>query len=196
MKYREYNDFELLSFVCEQNEEANEILYEKYKPLITQISNIYNNRYGYLGIDINDLISEGMLGLSIALNTFDEVKDNTFYSYAEVCIERNINTFIKKIKGLKYKYLNESVSYDNTNDDYSIENVISDNTYNPLYSMINDENIGEVYTYLKSILTDLEYKVLRLKVDGLNYKEIASILNTNPKNIDNALYRIKDKLRR
>ncbi len=196
MKYREYNDFELLSFVCEQNEEANEILYEKYKPLITQISNIYNNRYGYLGIDINDLISEGMLGLSIALNTFDEVKDNTFYSYAKVCIERNINTFIKKIKGLKYKYLNESVSYDNTNDDYSIENVISDNTYNPLYSMINDENIGEVYTYLKSILTDLEYKVLRLKVDGLNYKEIASILNTNPKNIDNALYRIKDKLRR
>lgn len=196
MKYREYNDFELLSFVCEQSEEANEILYEKYRPLIMQISKVYNNKYGYLGIDINDLISEGMLGLSIALNTFDEVKDNTFYTYAKVCIERSINTFIKKIKGLKYKYLNESLSYDNTNDDYSIENVISDDTYNPLYSMINDENIGEVYTYLKSILTDLEYRVLRLKADGLNYKEIASILNKDPKNIDNALYRIKDKLRR
>ena len=182
--------------MCEQNEEANEILYKKYKPLIIQISKDLYNRYGYLGIDINDLISEGMIGLSIALNTFDEVKDNTFYSYAKVCIERSVNTFIKKIKCLKYKYLNESVSYDNTTDDYSIEDTLSDNTCNPLSNMLDEESVNELYYELKDKLTDFEYEVFKLKTDGLDYKEIASILNKNPKNIDNALYRIKGKLRR
>ena len=196
MKYKEYNDFELLSFVCEQNEEANEILYEKYKPLIIKISKVLYNKYGYLGIDVGDLISEGMVGLSIALNTFDEVKDNTFYSYARICIERNINTFIKKRRGLKYRYLNESVSYDNTFDDYSIESMISDDSYNPLNTVLNKEDITELYYRLKNVLTDFEYEVFKLKIDGFNYKEIASILDKNPKNIDNALYRIKGKLRR
>ena len=180
----------------EQNEEANEILYEKYKPLIIQISKAIYNKYEYLGIDMNDLISEGMIGLSIAINTFDDVSDYTFYSYVKLCVERTINTFIKKRRCLKYKYLNESISYDNTFDDYSIEDMITDDKYNPLYNILYEENMSELYDELKDKLTDFEYEVFKLKVEGLDYKEIASLLNRNPKNIDNALSRIKGKIRR
>ena len=179
----------------EQNEEANEILYEKYRPLIIQISKYEYNRYGYLGIDLNDLIGEGMIGLSYAINTFNDISDYTFYSYVKVCIERSIKTFIKKRKCLKYKYLNESISYDNTYDDYNIENILSNND-NPLYSTLCEENINELYKLLKTRLTDLEFEVFKLKINGLGYKEIASILNKSPKNIDNALSRIKGKIRR
>ena len=179
----------------EQNEEANEILYEKYKPLIIQISKNEYSKYGYLGIDLNDLIGEGMIVLSYAINTFNDVKNSTFYSYVRVCIERSIKTFIKKRRGLKYKYLNESLSYDNTYDDYNIEDILSSDD-NPLYGMLCEENISELYDKLKIKLTNLEYEVFKLKVEGLDYREIASILNKEPKNIDNALSRIKRKIRR
>ena len=179
----------------EQNEEANEILYEKYRPLIIQISKNEYYRCGYLGIDLNDLIGEGMIGLSYAINTFDDVGDYTFYSYVKVCIESFIKTYIKNSRGLKYRYLNESISYDNTCDDYSIENKLSNND-NPLYGMLCEEDKIELYNRLKNKLTDLEYEVFKLKVEGLNNIDIASILNKNPKNIDNALSRIKGKIRR
>ena len=62
--------------------------------------------------------------------------------------------------------------------------------------MLCEENINELYKLLKTRLTDLEFEVFKLKINGLGYKEIASILNKSPKNIDNALSRIKGKIRR
>ena len=39
MNYRDYNDYELLSYVSEKNEEASEVLFEKYRPLILATAN-------------------------------------------------------------------------------------------------------------------------------------------------------------
>ena len=72
MQYREYNDYELLNYISENNEEANEILFEKYKPLIVNISNKLYKYCKNKGLELNDLIQEGMLGLNLALKNYDQ----------------------------------------------------------------------------------------------------------------------------
>ena len=79
MDYREYNDYELLSYIAEKNEEATEIMYKKYEPLITSIANKMFKYTKGTGLDVNDLIQEGMLGLSKAIDNYNfdvEVSNN------------------------------------------------------------------------------------------------------------------------
>ena len=192
MKYKEYNDSELLSYIKEQNEEANEIIYEKYKPFIINLAKKEISKCS--GIEINDLIQEGMLGLTQAISSYDETCDVIFYTYAKTCIKRAMATFIKKMMSSKNKYLNDAISYENTTDEYSIEEKIGDNTINPEYKMVNAENKKELYEFAKDKLTTFEYEVFSLKMREHDYKEIAAILNKNSKEIDTALPRIKNKL--
>ena len=112
MKYKDFNDYELLSYIKEQNEEANEIIYEKYKPLILKIAKKLISSSTNIGIDIKDLIGEGMLGLASAIDSYDDNNEILFYTYAKRCIENAMLTFISKGKSLKNRCLSESISYD------------------------------------------------------------------------------------
>ena len=112
MQYREYNDYELLNYISENNEEANEILFEKYKPLIVNISNKLYKYCKNKGLELNDLIQEGMLGLNLALKKYDQNKDASFYTYARKCIERKIISLVVSTCRLKHKILNDSVSFE------------------------------------------------------------------------------------
>jgi len=90
MNYKDYNDYELINYIRENSEEANEILFEKYKPMIVNLATKMVNYSPNLGLEINDLIQEGMLGLNTAINSFDENDETSFYTYAKTCIERKI----------------------------------------------------------------------------------------------------------
>ena len=68
----EYNDFELVSLIRENNEEAREILYNKYKPIIVKKSTDQIYKLGSYGMEINDLIQEGYIGLDNAINLDDD----------------------------------------------------------------------------------------------------------------------------
>ena len=106
MNYDEINDYEVLSMVAD-NEDATELLFKKYKPLIVGLAKkIYNNNQN-TGFDLNDLIQEGMIGFSTAINTFDENKDTTFFTYAKTCIERRLISLIKSASRLKHQILNQ-----------------------------------------------------------------------------------------
>lgn len=194
MKYKEYNDSELISYIKEQNEEANEIIYEKYKPLIVSLAKknirIYNK-----GLDISDLIAEGMLGLSNAIQLYNEENYSNFYSYAKKCIDTSMLNLIKSINSKKNMNFNEAISYDNTNDEYNIDGLFEDNKNNPELLLIDNENNIEFETSLKDILTKLEYDVYRLKTKGYDNIEIAELLDKNKKDISNAVYRLKNKIK-
>ena len=84
--YSELNDYELLSYVSEKNEEANEMIFKKYKPLIVDRANKLYLYCTNCGVEVNDLIQEGMVGLNDAISGFDESKDTCFYTYALRCI--------------------------------------------------------------------------------------------------------------
>ena len=197
MQYREYNDYELLNYISENNEEANEILFEKYKPLIVNISNKLYKYCKNKGLELNDLIQEGMLGLNLALKNYDQNKDASFYTYARKCIERKIISLVVSTCRLKHKILNDSVSFEiKTNETDVFEMVVGDNSYNPEDVMINYETETEIIEKAHNLLTDLEKQVFDLKISGFNYKEIAEILEKDPKTIDNAIQRLKQKMKK
>ncbi len=199
MKYRDYNDNELLSYIAEANEEATEILYKKYQPLIIGYANkMYKGCQG-CGIDINDLIQEGMLGLNQAIKNYSEDKNTSFYTFAKTCIERRMLSLVVSSKRQKNKILNESLSLDITVDDgevLNLEEIIGSDKDEPFQRLLASENEHELLVKIQAQLTDLENKVFLLKINGFDYIEIGTMLGKSPKSIDNALQRIKNKIRK
>lgn len=198
MNYRDYNDNELVNYVSENNEEAIEIIYEKYKPLITKIAtNLYKKYCTNTSLDISDLEQEGLIALNSAMNHYNENKDVLFYTYAKTCIERKIISEVLKANRQKQKILNESVSYEiNFTEGLNLEAIIKDVTTNPENILIDMENSEELMNEIENTLTPFEQQVLQLKLDGFDYKEIAEIIDKGPKSIDNALNRIKTKIKK
>ncbi len=198
MEYKDYNDYELLNYVSENNDEANEILYNKYLPLIQTTAKKMYKYCSNKGLEINDLIQEGMIALNHAIETFDDTKDTTFYTYAKTCIERRIISEVIATRRLKHKILNESVSLEIANEkgeEVNIENLLGDNSYNPEQIIIDCEINKEFIEQIKAMLTDYEEQVFDLKINNFSYKEIAEILERSPKAVDNAIQRIRIKIR-
>ena len=190
------NDYELLSYVSE-DESANEIIFEKYKPLIVEISNrlyVYCKKFG---VEINDLVQEGMVGLSSAINSFDASHDTTFYTYASRCINRKIISYIIRLGRIKNKALNNSVFLELYDEDQSngFGRELADNSYNPESILLNEEGKNQILNIIDTYLTDFEKEVINLKINGFKYKEIADILGKDSKYIDNCIQKIKNKIR-
>ena len=194
--YENLNDYELLDQVAD-NEFATETLFEKYKPLIYGIAKkAYYTRQN-TGLEMNDLIQEGMIGFSIAINTFDYQKKTTFFTYARTCIMRRVNSTIVAANRLKHQILNESISVEILDSETNTDNqILSDTKNNPEILLIENENVLEIKKIIDSELTEFEKKVCDLKTTGFDYKEIAEILNKTPKSIDNAFSRIKAKIQK
>ena len=90
MEYKDYNDNELLWYVAEKNEAALDILYKKYEPFIINFAKKMFEYCKNSGLEMNDLVQEGMLGLNDAITKFNDQKNVTFYTFAKSCIERKI----------------------------------------------------------------------------------------------------------
>ncbi len=196
MDYRDYNDSELLSYIAENNEEANEIIFKKYEPLIVTISKRMYRYCKNAGLEITDLIQEGRLGLNIAINGYQNNKDVTFYTYARTCIERGIINYVVRAKRQKNKILNESLSLELPDgEQYKLESLFADNSQNPEMQILEFEREQELINNVKETLTDFEQQVFELKLASFSYKEIAEILEKDLKAVDNALQRIRNKAR-
>ncbi len=198
MDYKEYNDYELLHYISENHEDASDILYQKYQPYIQKLA---RKLYPYVkgaGLDQNDLIQEGMLGLMSAIDHFQDYKDATFYTFATTCIRHKMFSVVISTKRLKYKILNESIPIeivDEQGDNYSLEYRFGDETSNPENVLLNNEKEAYILNLAKDKLTPMEEAVFELKMSGFQYKEIAQILDKEPKAIDNAIQRIRNKLK-
>lgn len=199
MDYRDYNDFELLSYVKENNEEAINILYDKYKNIIEKTAYKMAKYCKYNGLEQNDLAQEGYYGLSLAIENFNDSMDNTFYTYAVTCIERKMISAIIASNRQKHKILNESVSLEKYNEDddvVEIESLLVDNSYNPENIILEHDGTLELIKKIEESLTDFETMVFELKISNFSYKEIAEILDKDSKSIDNAIQRIKIKIKK
>ena len=194
MEYKDFNDYELLNYIAEGNEEANNIIIKKYEPLINKIATkmlVYckNN-----GLEKSDLIQEGMIGLNHAIERYQEKEDVLFYTYAKKYIERKTISVVISSNRNKNKILNESISYDD--DENLLLKFIKSQTPSPEEEVLNFELEENLIIKIKSNLTDLEEQVFSLLISGFKYKEIAEILDKDEKSIDNAIQRIKGKIRK
>lgn len=195
--YTDENDYELLYLVAEENEEAKEMFYEKYRPLVEMKASKYYNYIKNKGYELNDLVQEGMIGLSQAINDFKEQKNVKFITFASVCIDRQLLTFIRDINRQKHKLLNDSLSIDYTSSNLGrplLDILFDDKNLNPEDSFIDIESEEELKANIKKILTVKEYEVFELRCEDFSYQEIACLLNTTVKAVDGAMRRIKGKI--
>lgn len=194
MNYKDFNDYELLDHIYSCNEDANEIMIYKYRPLTISLAKKLI-KYCNGGIDLNDLIQEGLVGLNEAINSFRDDKETNFGTYAKLCIERRMYSLVKSTRTYKNKILNESISLEDE-EETNIDRFLVDNTTNPSEMVEENDYQEKILIELNKQLTDLEKQVFELKKNYFSYKEIAEILDKDPKVIDNTIQRIKTKLKK
>jgi len=196
VQYKEYNDYELLYMVKENDETAYNLLYEKYKPLVISLAKKYAKVYTNYGIDINDFILEGYIGLDKSINRFNECNEHKFHGLLCACINRQMQGLVKQARLKKNQILNNSLYYEtmHRNSDLDFLEIKQDNNgINPEEMFIQLESIENMYKKYTSELKGLELDVFKLKIKGYTNTEIASKLNKSAKAINNAITRIKKK---
>ena len=190
------SDSELYYLVSENNEEAKEAFYKKYKPIIEMKARKFTKYVESKGYDYNDLVQEGMIGLSKAINDFSDQKDVQFTTFANICIERQIFSFMRNISAGRHKVLNDSLSFDTTTNSYGtpLINLLDDKNVNPETTFIESEEKEDLYNDIVSILNEKEIEVFELRTKGFTYKEIASLLNITEKSVGKHIEKIKSKI--
>ncbi len=154
-------DNELVSSAKKGNEEALECLFNKYKELV----NIKVSKYFIIGAEKEDIVQEGMIGLYKAIRDYEDNKQNSFKSFANLCIERQLITAIKTSNRQKHMPLNSSLSlstpvYDNDNDVSLMEFFNSKIAEDPLETITKKEYYKIVGNKIDENLSDFEKKVL------------------------------------
>lgn len=189
------NDEEILLEIKNGNENALEFLISKYKSLV----NNKVTKYFIIGAEKEDIVQEGLIGLFKAIKDYDANKQNSFKSFASLCIERQIITAIKTSNRQKHLPLNSSLSLNNNINDSDNENSFLDiidapNVEDPLETLTKKEYYSYIKSKLNSNLSDFEKKVLYNYIEGDSYTHIAEKLDMPVKSIDNAIQRIRKKL--
>ena len=195
-KYQNLNDEQIIEQIKQGDEEALSYILEKYKNLV----NIKVSKYFMIGAEKEDIVQEGMIGLFKAIKSYDFEKQNSFKSFANICIERQLITAIKSSNRQKHIPLNSYLSlntaaYDNGEDD-SVEliDTFNSNTIeDPLETIMKQEYYKEVETAVNKKLSKFEKQVLDRYLKGENYVKIAEKLDSPVKSIDNAIQRIRKK---
>jgi RNA polymerase sigma-H factor len=195
--YEDLNDEEVVAFARDGDVVALEYLIHKYKNFVRAKA----RSYFLIGADREDIIQEGMIGLYKAIRDFRADKLASFRAFAELCITRQIITAIKTATRQKHIPLNSYVSlnkplYDDESD-RTLEDVLAGNKVtDPEELVISREEFLDIEAKMSEFLSDLEWSVLMLYLEGKSYQEIAEQLSRHVKSIDNALQRVKRKLER
>lgn len=188
-------DEQLVKMAQEGSETAEEILIEKYKNLVKSKSKLYY----IVGADSEDVVQEGMIGLFKAIRGYNGDKEASFKTYAEMCVNSQILTAIKKANRLKHQPLNEFVSFSKEVEEGERDATLGDvlrasHANEPEELMLLKEVVHYLKAYDSGLFSDFEWKVWTEKLKGKSYLEISEALEKSPKSIDNALQRIKKKL--
>ena len=191
----EYPDNELAFYLQDNNEDAIDIVYDKYKYIIDVLLNKYKRVFYALNIDLDEVRQEANLAFSYAIFSYDERRTATLSTFINLCVERRIRSVIKKYETIKNKVFSESISFDNTLGDVSLNEIIGDETYEPLKTLVNIDTLDYINKEVKNLLSKGEIDVFNLLQEGLNYIEISEKLNKTPKQIDNTIQRIRYKLK-
>ncbi len=193
-KFDTLSDEELVKLSSVGEKGAFDALFHRFSSLIKKTI----RPYFLLGGDDEDLMQEGMIGLFKAINDFSPDKDCQFKQFALLCIKRQVLTAVKTASRKKHSPLNSYVSISNPlfdNNDLSLLDLLgSSSDGNPENIVIGKEVFDDVLKKMDKLLSKFERKVISLYLDGLGYQQIASVLEREPKSIDNALQRIKHKL--
>lgn len=191
--YGEMTDEELIRHLRDGEQEIMDYVMDKYKYLVRKRA----NAMFLIGGEPEDLIQEGMIGLFKAIRDFKEEKESSFYHFADMCVSRQIYNAIESSNRKKHQPLNSYVSL-HTQDAESgmlfLDMLMSEENGDPEQLLIDKENAVAMQEKIQHSLSPMEKEVIHHYLQGLNYRQIAGVMQKQPKVIDNALQRIKGKL--
>ena len=201
-EYENQTDERLIEQLRGGQEEITDYIMDKYKNLVR---NKAKSMY-ILGADREDLIQEGMIGLFKAIRDYDTGRDASFSTFADLCVSRQMYTAVQAAGRQKHAPLNTYISlYTNSseNDGFDrseewelINNLISKSERSPEELVIDRENVELLEKVIEKELSSFEKQVLDLHLTGMSYSQIAKVLGRDDKSTDNALQRMKSKLKR
>lgn len=189
--YEYKTDEQLIRELRQGDKAIMDYIMEKYKNLVRKEANAMY----LLGGENDDLIQEGMIGLFKAVQDYEPDQKASFYSFARLCITRQIYSAIEASRRKKHTPLNSYVSLYEKNEQKEtlIETVESTEENNPEELFVSREYAKILESRLEESLSALENRVLYLHLLGTDYRTIAKLLDKSPKTVDNALQRIKSK---
>lgn len=201
-KYDRYlgaSDEELIIRLRDGEREITDYICDKYKDLVK----VKAKSMFILGGDNEDLIQEGMIGLFKAVRDYDCGRDASFSTFADLCISRQMYTAVQAAGRKKHIPLNTYVSlYDNASgqddgeENRLIEALADKAEVSPEELFIDKERVRYLDEVIENELSSFEKQVLELHLTGMSYSQIAKVLGRDEKATDNALQRMKNKIRK
>jgi len=193
-KFNKLSDEEVIKIIKNGDKNALDYIINKYKDVV----NIKVSKYFIIGAEKDDIVQEGLIGLYKAIKSFDCEKDNSFKTFANLCIERQLITAIKTSNRQKHMPLNSYLSlnmsaYEDDEADTILDVFDSNLVEDPLDTITKKEYYLSIENAIDKSLSDFEKKVLNRFAKGESYVQIADRLNTPVKSIDNAIQRIRKK---
>ncbi len=195
-KFDGMTDEQIVLEVQKGDKQALSYLMNKYKELV----NIKVSKYFMVGAERDDIVQEGLIGLFKAIKMFKKDKNNSFKSFANMCIERQLITAIKSSTRQKHMPLNSYLSLNASAYDNEEENGIElintlDNKMveDPLETVMKKEYYEQIESSMEKSLSTFEKQVLDGYVKGYSYVTIAKQLDSPVKSVDNAIQRIRKK---
>lgn len=150
-------------------------------------------RYSFVGLEQDDFIQEGLIGLFTAVKSYDSKRNASFKTYANLCIHSKMSSSLTDLLRQKHLPLNNYLSIDSLS--ISHESTISLEECDPLEVYLRQEEKQIRQEKIKTLLSGLEQETLTLYLSGHSYEEMAKLLHCTTKAVDNALQRVRRKLR-
>lgn len=198
-EYSQQTDEELIVRLRGGDSQVMDYLLEKYKNLVrSKAKSMY-----ILGADKEDLIQEGMIGLFKAVRNYDFGRDASFYTFADLCVSRQMYSAVRVSNCQKHMSLNTYISLnsnpfgEDSGENMALADVMSlGEGSNPEEVFLDKERVDYLEKKIEEELSDFEKQVLDLYLTGMSYSQIAKVLGRDDKSTDNALQRLKAKIRK
>lgn len=196
--FEQVTDEELIVRLHDGEEQITDYIMEKYKYLVrSKAGSMY-----ILGADRDDLIQEGMIGLFKAIRDYDSGRDASFFTFAELCISRQMYSAVQAAGRMKHIPLNSYISLYGSSAEAGEEEqgtvlgILADQGLNPEELVIDKENVERLEKCMEQELSSFEKQVLDLHITGMSYSQIAKVLGKDEKSTDNALQRVRTKIKK
>lgn len=189
MKYKNYNDYELIYMVRENDSTSKDLLYQKYFPIISSITHEFYNKYSSYGWEYEDFYQEAIYTFEKCIISYNDSKDTLFYTFLIKCLRRSLISFSRNISNTRKNISNMALvdidkceiedfntNIDNILDKSEIEEVCKEFIYNPL-------------------LKCEDTSILELKMNGFTNVEISKLLDISYRGVQSRLRKIKNKLK-
>jgi RNA polymerase sporulation-specific sigma factor len=193
--FKEKKEEEIIKMAQAGNDFAIEYLIDQNMDIVYAKSRFFFIK----GLDHDDVIQEGRVGLYKAIRDFRENKGASLRGFSQLCVHRQLVSAIKKANRQKHMPLNTSASLDKSLDygnetGRTFNEILPDEGENLEKKFICQETLTTIMSELSEELTDLEWNVFMLYLNSQSYQEISDELEINVKTVDNALQRARKKV--